>query len=330
MFKSLVIGDLQLESKPSVLKKADTLFEIIESMNLPFVILLGDLLERRGLIEPGCLNYLFDKIRASPRHFIILNGNHDLINLKSPETALKPLKALPNVTLVDKPILLHGCAFIPYIHDLDELRKALKSFEGKTKVGFGHLDILGMDYGNGIRALHGIDVETIFSTFDTFISGHFHKYQMIKSGSKTFCYLGGPYSHDWGEANQDKYIATFDGNTLEPACTNETFPQHIKTEINCDVFTPEHDYLLDFNRVNYNRIVLKGTVEKIDEVKKYLLGSGFESTSIYELPTLEKIEERLLTDTMSIEEQFVVYGEQIAKLTEDVIRSGLEILEEVS
>lgn len=325
-FESLIIGDLQLEEK--TLKKGDTVFEIIESMNPPQVILLGDLLERRGLIESSVFTWLFNKLRASPRKYIIINGNHDLVKLREPISALQALKALPNVTLVDEPQLIGGYAFIPYIHNQDELKAAIQSFKGKTEVGFGHLDIIGMDYGNGMKAENGIKVDDIFSVFKTFVSGHFHKFQKVVENHHKFYYLGGPYSHDWGEVNQDKFIAEFKLDDLKLIPTNDVFPRHVSITIDTD----SQDLLTEIQNVNltdYNRITLTGSVENIEQAKKELTIIGLDEAAIYEAPNQGIIEERVLSETMTLEEQFVVYAEQIAHLPEKVIRVGLDILEEV-
>ena len=56
-----------------------------------------------------------------------------------------------------------------------------------------------------------------------FIVGHYHKFQK----NENILYLGTPYSHSFGEANQKKYILIVDQD-LDFIETSQFLPQHYK------------------------------------------------------------------------------------------------------
>jgi hypothetical protein len=324
-----IVGDLQAEDKS--LFKLEKLFAMLETLGND-VLFLGDVLERRGFIEAKCLNFVYEKIKSSKLHFTILVGNHDLINLNGTETSLEPLKSLHNVNLIDKPTLniIGNEGYLPYIHNMEALVAELNKFQAHgVEVVFAHLDVLGMDYGNGIKAPTGVDIGFLNEKFKLVISGHFHKFQQVNN----FMYLGTPYSHDWGEANQEKFIMTYESpEKYELINTYEFFPSHISKVVDCDdqnlSFTAS-----GFYRENYMKIILKGSQENIDKVKKYNLHDfkelGYLQAILIEEPTVDDARKRVVDETMSPEKQFETYCKEVVGADQETINLGLTILKEV-
>src|SRR5882724_7541363 len=100
MTKFTVIGDIHCTLNN--LDKVNQLFDSIEKLHNP-TILLGDLLDTKSIIRSECLNLYYKRLQDSKLQFTILCGNHDLIRQDQEASSLEPLKALPNVTIVDYP-----------------------------------------------------------------------------------------------------------------------------------------------------------------------------------------------------------------------------------
>lgn len=310
--KYTVIGDIH--AKPNNLQHVTQLFEIIEQLGNP-TILLGDLLDTKEVIRGRCLNTYIKLLSQSKLQFYILVGNHDYFNLDCKEHALEALN-MPNVKIVDQPFVLledgeRVAKMLPYIHDPELMREELK----KPRLTlFCHADVVGFDYGNGVISDQGISYRD-FNKFKRVVSGHYHKYQ--EKGN--FTYLGTPFSHSFGEANQDKYIAIWnsDDNSLELIETD--FPKHLSIEINADETSTIDVLPLEKHEV---RIILKGSPEAIKAFKKP------KDVKVIEMPIIKgsSIE---LSEDLSPAAQFSDWAKKVKNLNKRVVDLGLEVLKNV-
>lgn len=312
-----VIGDPHITLKS--LEKAETLFDIIEDLGNDTII-LGDVLDTKEIIRGKCLNYVEKRLRNSALNFIILVGNHDWFNLECKEHSLEVLKNLPNVTIVDKPTLIDGMLFVPYINEMEEFRKVHGNPDfSEAEVMFMHQGITGFDYGNGYIADgngHGELPMDATSGFKRVISGHFHKY--AEEGNLTF--LGTPFSHSFGETDQTKYIGLYDKESDELKTLETPFPRHITYEIDCDA----DNGIPDFGD-NIVRFVLTGSEENVKAFDK----AKYPGIKIIEKPYFSDASETLLEETDSNEKKFTTWARDIKELDEETIQLGLEILGEV-
>ena len=308
--KYTIIGDPHATLKD--LDKINHLFDIIEQMGNP-TIFLGDLLDNKAIVRAECLNLYYKRFRESKLDFIILIGNHDLVSLESTEHSLETLKQLPNLTIVDKPKVVDGMFFVPYIHDLKAVKEILEGHDGQTL--FIHQGIIGYDYGNGYIAEDGIATESI-KGFKTIIAGHFHKFQT--DGKLTF--LGTPFSKSFGESDQDKYIATYDSDLdyLEMIMTD--FPQHKTIEVDCSKELPE----VKIGSDHIYRFILTGTQAEIATFdKKAWLATG---VRIIERPTDDFETNTAIDESVDCVQQFEKWGKDIKQIDEETLKIGAEIL----
>src|SRR6185436_20099964 len=178
------------------------LFKLVEQQKLP-TIWLGDLLDTKEVIRGKCLNTAVEYFRTS--------------------------KLSHNVLVVDKPFNFQNIVMVPYIHDKTKLKTILTQFENTEVTLIGHLELSNFDFGNGHVCTNGLSFSDV-AGFKRVISGHFHKYQT--KGNLT--YLGTPFSHSFGEANQTKYLATYDSVTDVLDIFETPFHRHISFEFNCD------------------------------------------------------------------------------------------------
>jgi DNA repair exonuclease SbcCD nuclease subunit len=304
-----VVGDPH--AKPSNLDKINTLFDMVEDLGNT-TVWLGDMLDTKELVRGSCLNTWLTRFKNSKLKHYTLVGNHDWFNLECKAHSLEPLKELKNVIVVDKPLQHGSSVFLPYTHDPETFRQWLKDFDHEGLVHFCHADIRGFDYGNGLVSEAGLTVSD-FKLVRRVISGHYHKYQEL--GKIT--YLGTPFSHTFGESNQEKYIGVYDLHDDKLELIPTPFPRHITLDLNCAEHTSH-----EANDVDLYRVILRGTQEEIDRFEK--------------IPNVKYIEEptsaaksSTINETESPQIQFVKWAKNIRGFSEDVVELGLEVLHDV-
>lgn len=312
--KLTIVGDPHIKNKN--LEQANELFDLIESYGNP-VVLLGDLLDTKEVIRGKSLNLLYKRLQRSKLNFTILIGNHDYFNLECQDHSLKVLESLPNVELVDDVVNKYGIYFIPYRHGSDNTLELLNRIPDNSIV-FGHMDVISFDYGNGYISDSGLSIEDL-SRFKKVISGHYHKPQ----SKDNLTYLGTPFSHSFGESNQDKYIGIFDTELHVLELIETPFPKHITKEINCD----EDSSMEIYKDKDHVRLILKGTSENILKWKSN--SSIPEGVKIVERPTDEFMNGIEIDETADNNVKFQEWANNIKQLDLETIKIGLSILESV-
>lgn len=327
MSKFTIVGDPH--AKPGNLDLINKLFDIVEDFGNN-AIWLGDFLDTKEVIRGKCLNLLYRRLSESKLQHYILVGNHDWFNLDCQDHSLEILKELPNVVIIDTPQTFEFGHCIPYIHDQDELKKVLKNLS-KDKPLFAHLEIKGFDFGNGHICDHGITTRSL-SKFPLVVSGHFHKFQ----NKGNLVYLGTPFSHSFGETNQDKWLAIFDSEKkdlnnenephlcmgMETISMNGIFPGHSTVTIDCNDPNPamhgyyEHDHI---------RFIYEGTKENIEKAKiKYPAPVG---AKVIERPTDSMVNNLVIDETLDNTVKFKNWAKDIKGLDLETIDLGAAILE---
>ena len=308
-----VIGDPHLTLKSY--DKINKLFDVAEEMGNP-IIFLGDFLDTKEVIRGKCLNLLNKRLSESKCGGVLIIGNHDYFNLDCEDHSLEVFKHMqPMWTIIDKPIKWNGMHFLPYYHDMEKLNGALSNIPNDAII-FGHFDMVGFDYGNGYISEGGGSIRD-FGRFRRVLSGHYHKFQQ----EANFTYLGTPFSHSFGEANQPKYIGTYDPVSDELKLIPTEFERHLSFEINCDK-SPSAPLL---NKKNHNRVVLTGKQENIDDFEVSMLPEG---TKVVERPTLED-NQFTIEETCDNMSQFTIWAKEVKELDEETVDIGIKILESV-
>lgn len=324
MSQRTVIGDPHL--KPSTLSVGEELFELVEAIGRT-AVWLGDFLDTKELVRGKCFNALFAYLKRSKLLHIIIVGNHDYFNLECLAHSLEALKVLPNVIIVDQPMLIDGNAYFPYIHDRAKLEAAIAEFQDPNRTLFAHLEVRDFDFGNGHMCTTGIPLAAL-SGFKKVISGHFHKFQ--ESGNLTF--LGTPMSHSQGEANQVKYIGLYDDETTELKKAETPFPRHITYEFDCDNLNEnvEH-WIFDTEAPNWGknhyRVILTGAQANIDRFPRYM----YEKLNVKWISRPSDHAENNVTidETVSNEAQFTKWATGVRNMDEETVKLGLAIMEAV-
>ena len=185
------------------------------------------------------------------------------------------------------------------------------------------------DYGNGFICEHGLTLED-FKDYKLAISGHFHKYQR----KDNFVFLGTPFSHSFGESNQDKFIAIFDkskipyDNDKNPHLENglelirTPFSSHITIEIDCDQDNPA---MVGYREGDTLRVIYKGTKENIEKIKcKHKFPEG---TKSIERANDEYANVTVIDEALDNVVKFQQWAKDVKDLDKETIDLGTQILE---
>lgn len=139
-------------------------------------------------------------------------------------------------------------------------------------------------------------------------------------------YLGTPFSHSYGETNQDKFIGVYDteSDNLEVIPTKGLFPAHMTINVNCDDPNPSIEGYTDIDHI---RVIYTGTQENIDKAKlKYTFPEG---TKFIEKSTDEFQEGLQIEETLDNQVKFNTWAKDIKGLDEETVQLGMDILETV-
>jgi Calcineurin-like phosphoesterase len=319
--KWTVSGDPHAENNN--LDKIGTLFDIWEEIGNP-VLILGDLLDTKEIIRGKTQNYIRRRIKQSKLFFYIMVGNHDWFNLDCQEHALESLKDLPNVMIIDRPTLIGTTLLMPYYQDIPAFKKALQDPAfAEAEVLFMHQGVIGFDYGNGHVADGNGHGEMEFTTtvrFRKVYSGHFHKF--ATQGNLMF--LGTPFTNDFGESDQTKYLGIFDTVTGEMELAETPFPRHRTGLLGLSPESPSDFQMKDLGNGDYWRVRLLGTEAEIMS----FVQTDYPGVKFLEEPTdADQVENSNIKDTDSNVQKFMIWAKEIKGLDDATIAEGLEILQ---
>lgn len=126
----------------------------------------------------------------------------------SPNHAMMAYADMPNVTVVDYPILVDRVLLCPYFPEGDRLRTAVIG-NPLCKTVVCHQTIVGSRYENGFIAQDGVSLERLEDKF--FISGHIHTPQRYDN----VVYVGAPRWRNFFDADVDRALTLWDINDGE-------------------------------------------------------------------------------------------------------------------
>ena len=217
----LVIGDLHL--KLSNLETAGLFFdfvdETIKNEKVKTVIFLGDAYDGKAIIHADVQTFFIEKIkRLSACKIYIIIGNHDFSSTNLGNSSLTPLDLFENVTTVSECFVDGKCAMIAYGKPSD-IEATLQRPEIRGKLVFGHFAVNGFMYGPKIVD-DGVDPKFLTGPA---ILGHIH----TPCDKGSICYLGSPWSHSFGEANQNKRLLLISDNGNKMIEMGDRLPRHV-------------------------------------------------------------------------------------------------------
>lgn len=205
------------------------------------LIIAGDLHNTKANLRAECINRMMITFRRCVSNIYLSIGNHDRINEKSPEHALKFLSGYSEI--ISKPYHFgNKIHIIPYYHDPEELRAYLKTLP-KHATLIMHQGIVGSNSGEYIQDKSAITKDDVAGF--RVISGHYHARQDIElPDGGLWTYTGNPYTLNFGEANDPPkgFHILMDDGSLEFVPTNLRKHVVIELDDNGESFAPMTDY----------------------------------------------------------------------------------------
>ena len=217
--KILRVGDPH--TMVSNLKDSEALLQFVldtaKNESVDAVEFLGDLMHTHAVLRVEVVHFWqrwFIAFEMASIEVRVLVGNHDQPGSKEKEQQMNALDVFEDHDgdsmriIVNKPMIIDGIAYIPYMSDKDEfVRSAMKLYdEGATSLLVCHQTFTGAVYENGQPAEDSVMPDLIPQT--QIIAGHIHKEQEFK---KVF-YQGTAKYDKLSDANEKKGIWIYEHN----------------------------------------------------------------------------------------------------------------------
>lgn len=183
--KLLRVGDPHV--KPSNLEESERLLQFVletaRAQGVGAIELLGDQFHTHAILRLEVVEFWRKWLRALSEEFstIVLVGNHDQSgNHNSDMHALSVFVSMNpgKLLIVEKPALVQGIGYLPYIHDNAVF---VKEANGLADLGakflVSHTTYAGSKYDNGMYAPDGVDPDLIDVKLSKLLSGHVHTEQ---------------------------------------------------------------------------------------------------------------------------------------------------------
>ena len=271
--KILFIGDPHI--KLSNLDVAERMFDYALKVAVDYhcdhICDLGDTFDNYALMQSQAIRLYLDfagKVSKAKMSLIKIIGNHDYETQDCKHHVFGFLKWHDSVMVVESPSRHGNVLYLPFYRDKDKFKEVVERHLASechkdVKYLVCHQGFNGYDYGNGFIAVDDANLPDNRWGFQRIISGHFHKPSDI--------YVGTPFSHSFGESNQEKRFAILDTTSNDFKYIPVVgLPKHITIEAVCqggseggvegsvDYRKPDFD-IVDADKV---RVVVSGTREQ--------------------------------------------------------------------
>ena len=311
--KVLLAADLHIaQHKKSTERLLDTInvlkwiFETAQEKNIKHIIIAGDLFQDRAKIDIAAYQWTFEqflKYGAGLEIYLLL-GNHDLLHrLKCDISSVRPLAALPGVTVISEPSTInvgrYPISFLPFTIDPAEDLKCIDN-ESKFKMLIGHLAVSGAKIAGGhhlsdVMIEHDGDMTIVdadvFEGWDQVFLGHYHQAQKVTENIE---YIGSPIELNFGEAFEQKHIIAFDMETHKKEyIINEFSPKHLILDPN---EVDEYDLEGNFVRLEVDNL----SASELVEVRKNILDNKkVASLSLHQKPKKKEEDQQIMKNAMA-------------------------------
>lgn len=297
-------------------------FPYLKEHNIQRVFQFGDLFDRRKYINFLTLyqsrKYFFDRLKKYGIDFHTLLGNHDIyfkntLEVNSPQTLLREYD---NITIYDDFNTINWAGvdidIVPWIHsgNFEDIMNKIR--ESKSKLLFGHLEIMGFDMDIGNPARSGFD-KKLFNKYDKVFSGHFHH----RSDDGHIYYVGAPAQHTWADLNDIKGFHTYNLFTNELKFIPN--PYTLYHTFLYDDRVLNDSFVKEFPYQDYKKVYLKILVKH--KSNPYLFDKFIGELSKSELVDLSISEDYSLS---SIQEDYDVNVENTPELLKNCIK-GMDL-----
>ena len=266
MSPTLLIGDPHFTTKNvqdvSIFSKK--LEEWLKGNSVGRIVVMGDLLHRHEIVHTVSRNMAegFIEMIRQYAEVVILVGNHDYINntqFLSDQHWMNALKQWERVVVVDRPVLIDGVVYCPYVYP-GRFVEALNYIDGGEEVWKGaeaiycHQEFYGCKMG-AIRSEIG---DVWDETYPMIYSGHIHDKQRPQPN---IYYVGSSLQHSYGEKSNKSLLLVDRSKWIE-----EVF---LKVPIKRTLYhTVDSLEKADIVGDDHTRITISGGSKELDKFRK--------------------------------------------------------------
>lgn len=315
------------------LECADTIIKICEEENINDIVFLGDLYGPVGdnlstQTQTAVCEFVY-KI-SQVKHLNMLVGNHDLSGTTNYKDVHKliPFKYFENVNVYSKPFEMDNFIYMPYCTSDEYATTFLENIKDKqNKVVFSHLELKGINLGNGIETTHGVPL-SLLSQFKMVIQGHYHSSNGYGPNIKVTGSTQRLSFKDPGKARNNIIIYDTETNKIE------------RRSFNCPdwlVFNDDNiDQILDTDLNNYVKVEVSSDILLTDDIKARLdlfkgkdIHIDLTRLSFDKHSSADITQDNTSEDEVSIIKQFIDKTDNDAIQKDLLLKEGIRLLDKV-
>lgn len=311
---------------------AQTLIDICNKEDIDRIVFCGDLYQAVGdnlstQTQAAVCEFVEKISKIKPLDMLV--GNHDLsgtTNFKAVHKLI-PFKYFNNVTVYDSPVEKDGIVYMPYCTSDEYATTVLENIKDKkNKVVFSHLELKGINLGNGIETTHGVPLD-LLSQFKMTIQGHYHGSSSYGPNIKVIGSTQRLSFKDPGRSRNNIIIYDTETNKVE------------RRSFNCPdwlTFTDDNiDDILTTNLNNYVKVEVSSDILLTDDIKARL--DLFKGKDIHiDLTRLSfdkhssaDINQDTAEDEVSIIKQFIEKTDNSEQQKRQLLDEGIRLLDKV-
>lgn len=311
---------------------AQTLIDICNKEDIDRIVFCGDLYQAVGdnlstQTQSAVCEFVEKISKIKPLDMLV--GNHDLsgtTNFKAVHKLI-PFKYFNNVTVYDSPVEKDGIVYMPYCTSDEYATTVLENIKDKkNKVVFSHLELKGINLGNGIETTHGVPLD-LLSQFKMTIQGHYHGSSSYGPNIKVIGSTQRLSFKDPGKSRNNIIIYDTETNKVE------------RRSFNCPdwlTFTDDNiDDILTTNLNNYVKVEVSSDILLTDDIKARL--DLFKGKDIHiDLTRLSfdkhssaDINQDTAEDEVSIIKQFIEKTDNSEQQKRQLLDEGIRLLDKV-
>lgn len=311
---------------------AQTLIDICNKEDIDRIVFCGDLYQAVGdnlstQTQSAVCEFVEKISKIKPLDMLV--GNHDLsgtTNFKAVHKLI-PFKYFNNVTVYDSPVEKDGIVYMPYCTSDEYATTVLENIKDKkNKVVFSHLELKGINLGNGIETTHGVPLD-LLSQFKMTVQGHYHGSSSYGPNIKVIGSTQRLSFKDPGKSRNNIIIYDTETNKIE------------RRSFNCPdwlTFTDDNiDDILTTDLNNYVKVEVSSDILLTDDIKARL--DLFKGKDIHiDLTRLSfdkhssvDINQDTAEDEVSIIKQFIEKTDNSEQQKRQLLDEGIRLLDKV-
>lgn len=307
---------------------ADTIIKICKEEKVDKIIFGGDMYQTVGDSMSGqilaAISEFLEKLQTLEIPIEILVGNHDLcFSTNSVHIhKLRTFKNWHNIYLYDEPYEADYIVYMPYCTDNQQAQQFLENvIEKEKKLVISHLEIKGINLGNGIFTEKGVELD-LLKQFKMILQGHYHSGGSLAKNIQICGSTQRLSFKDKGTARNN--IILYDTNSNKIERRSFECPDWL-------TFTDDNiEDLLKADSNNYVKVDVSMDILLTDEIKKKL--DTFKGKDVHVDLTRIIVNKQIDNDFVSEDEvdvlsQFINKSDNSEEQKEALIKEGHRLVE---